>query len=105
MYCEDAGYTRSLNMVLYSTPAIERSGGLLQGLVELCYTNNSVANYKGEMYNLPFNSQYLHKICGGATPSEGKAKIEERDPALPENPKSGRAGHQPGRTGHLPEID
>lgn len=42
------------------------------------YTNSPVANYKGEIYNLPFNMNTFNKLCGVVTPAEAKAKIEEQ---------------------------
>ena len=42
------------------------------------YTNEPVANYKGEMYNLPFNMNTFSKMWGVKTPDEAKAKIEEQ---------------------------
>lgn len=42
------------------------------------YTNTPVANYKGEMYNLPFNMNTFSKLWGVRTPAEAKAKIEEQ---------------------------
>lgn len=42
------------------------------------YTNEPVANYKGEMYNLPFNMNTFSKMWGVKTPGEAKAKIEEQ---------------------------
>ncbi len=42
------------------------------------YTNMPVANYKGEIYNLPFNMNTFHKLWGVATPKEAKEKIEEQ---------------------------
>ena len=53
------------------------------------YTNSPVANYKGEMYNLPFNMNTFNKLWGVVTPDEAKAKIEEQRAVLngkePEN--------------------
>ena len=40
------------------------------------YTNAPVANYKGRMYNLPFNMNTFHQLWGVTTPEEAKAKIE-----------------------------
>ena len=40
------------------------------------YTNAPVANYKGRMYNLPFNMNTCHQLWGVTTPEEAKAKIE-----------------------------
>ena len=42
------------------------------------YTNSPVANYKGELYNLPFNMNTFHQMWGVVTPAEAKAKIEEQ---------------------------
>ncbi len=42
------------------------------------YTNEPVANYKGEMYNLPFNMNTFSKMWGVKTPEEAKAKINEQ---------------------------
>lgn len=42
------------------------------------YTNSPVANYKGEMYNMPFNMNTFSKMWGISAPSEAKAKIEEQ---------------------------
>lgn len=53
------------------------------------YTNEPVANYKGELYNLPFNMNTFNKMWGVTTPAEAKAKIEEQRKVLgdkrPEN--------------------
>lgn len=53
------------------------------------YTNSPVANYKGEIYNLPFNMNTFNKLWGVITPAEAQAKIEEQRAALngkiPEN--------------------
>ena len=42
------------------------------------YTNSPVANYKGELYNLPFNMNTFNKMWGVVTPAEAEAKIEEQ---------------------------
>lgn len=53
------------------------------------YTNSPVANYNGEIYNLPFNMNTFNKLWGVATPKEAMAKIEEQRSVLngkkPEN--------------------
>ena len=41
------------------------------------YTNSPVANYKGEIYNMPFNMNTFNKLWGVITPKQAKAKIEE----------------------------
>ena len=42
------------------------------------YTNSPVANYKGELYNLPFNMNTFNKMWGVVTPAQAQAKIEEQ---------------------------
>ena len=53
------------------------------------YTNSPVANYKGEIYNLPFNMNTFNKLWGVVTPAEAQAKIDEQRAVLngktPEN--------------------
>ena len=41
------------------------------------FTNSPIANYKGNLYNLPFNMNTFYQIWNVKTPSEAKAKIEE----------------------------
>ena len=42
------------------------------------YTNSPVANYKGKLYNLPFNMNTFYQMWGVTTPAEAQAKIEEQ---------------------------
>lgn len=42
------------------------------------FTNSPVANYRGELYNLPFNMNTFYRLWGVKTPLEAKAKIEEQ---------------------------
>ena len=42
------------------------------------YTNCPVANYKGELYNLPFNMNTFSRLWGVKTPAEAQAKIDEQ---------------------------
>ena len=42
------------------------------------YTNSPVANYKGTLYNLPFNMNTFYQMWGVTTPAEAQAKIEEQ---------------------------
>lgn len=42
------------------------------------YTNSPVANYKGKLYNLPFNMNTFYQMWGVVTPQEAKVKIEEQ---------------------------
>ena len=52
------------------------------------YTNTPVANYKGEIYNLPFNMNTFNKMWGVITPAEAEAKIvEQKKNNYVENPR------------------
>ena len=42
------------------------------------YTNSPVANYKGQLFNLPFNMNTFYQMWGVTTPEAAKAKIEEQ---------------------------
>jgi len=42
------------------------------------FTNSSLANFKGELYSLPFNMYTFNKMWGVVTPEEAAAKIEEQ---------------------------
>lgn len=42
------------------------------------FTNSPVANYKGELYSLPFNMYTFNKMWGVVTPEEASVKIEEQ---------------------------
>ena len=42
------------------------------------YTNSPVANYKGKLYNLPFNMNTFYQMWGVTTPEEAQAKIAEQ---------------------------
>ena len=53
------------------------------------YTNSPVANYKGELYNLPFNMNTFYQMWGVKTPEEAKAKIQEQKEEYKiDNPKN-----------------
>jgi UDP-galactopyranose mutase len=42
------------------------------------YINSPIANYKGEIYNLPFNMNTFNKLWGVVSPKEAKEKIENQ---------------------------
>ena len=42
------------------------------------FTNSPIANYKGEIYSMPFNMHTFNKMWGVVTPEEAMAKIEEQ---------------------------
>ena len=52
------------------------------------YTNSPVANYKGEMYNMPFNMNTFSKMWNISTPAEAKKIMEEQKKEIPGEPKN-----------------
>ena len=52
------------------------------------FTNSPVANYKGELYSLPFNMYTFNKMWGVVTPEEAAAKIEEQRKEITDEPKN-----------------
>lgn len=52
------------------------------------YTNSPVANYKGEMYNMPFNMNTFSKMWGISTPAEAKAIIDQQRCCVQGEPKN-----------------
>ncbi len=52
------------------------------------YTNSPIANYKGEIYNMPFNMNTFSKMWGIRIPEEAKTIIEEQRKAVPGEPKN-----------------
>ena len=52
------------------------------------FTNSPVANYKGELYSMPFNMYTFNKMWGVVTPEEAAAKIEEQKKEITGEPKS-----------------
>ena len=45
------------------------------------YTNSPIANFHGELYNLPFNMNTFHQMWGVKTPEEAMKRIEEQKAA------------------------
>ena len=52
------------------------------------FTNSPVANYKGELYSLPFNMYTFNKMWGVVTPEEAAAKIAEQRKEITGEPKN-----------------
>lgn len=52
------------------------------------FTNSPVANYKGELYSLPFNMYTFNKMWGVVTPEEAVAKIEEQRTEVKGEPRN-----------------
>ena len=52
------------------------------------FTNSPIANYKGELYSLPFNMYTFNQMWGVVTPEEAAAKIEEQRREITGEPKN-----------------
>ena len=52
------------------------------------FTNSPVANYKGELYSLPFNMYTFNKMWGVVTPEEAAAKIAEQRKEITHEPRN-----------------
>ena len=52
------------------------------------FTNSPVANYKGELFSLPFNMYTFNKMWGVVTPEEARAKIEEQRKEITHEPEN-----------------
>ena len=80
VYCEQI---EGINVHKYGAHIFHTSNkevwDFVNGIVEFNrYTNSPVANYKGQLYNLPFNMNTFNKLWGVKTPAEATAKIEEQ---------------------------
>ena len=52
------------------------------------FTNSPVANYKGELYSLPFNMHTFHRMWGVVTPQEAEAIIEKQRQEITGEPRN-----------------
>ena len=52
------------------------------------FTNSPVANYKGELYSMPFNMYTFNKMWSVVTPEEAKAKIDEQRKEITGEPQN-----------------
>ena len=52
------------------------------------FTNSPVANYKGELYSMPFNMYTFNKMWGVVTPEEAQAKIDSQRKEITGEPKN-----------------
>ena len=52
------------------------------------FTNSPIANYKGELYSMPFNMYTFNKMWGVVTPEEAAKKIEEQCSEIEGEPKN-----------------
>lgn len=80
LYCENI---EGINVHKYGAHIFHTSNkevwDFVNSIVEFNrYTNCPVANYKGELYNLPFNMNTFSCLWGVKTPAEAQAKIDEQ---------------------------
>ncbi len=52
------------------------------------YINTPIANYKGELFNMPFNMHTFYQMWGVTTPAEAQAKIEEQRAEIKGEPQN-----------------
>lgn len=52
------------------------------------FTNSPVANYKGELYSMPFNMYTFNQMWGVVTPEQAKKKIDEQRAEIQDEPKN-----------------
>ena len=80
MYCEKI---EDINVHKYGAHIFHTSNKEVWNYVnQFCtfnnYINSPIANYKNEIYNLPFNMNTFNKLWGVVTPKEAKEKIESQ---------------------------
>ena len=80
IYCENI---EGINVHKYGAHIFHTSNkevwNFVNAIVEFNrYTNSPVANYKGKLYNLPFNMNTFYQMWGVTTPEEAQAKIDEQ---------------------------
>ena len=80
VYCEEV---EGINVHKYGAHIFHTSNkevwNFVNSIVEFNrYTNCPVANYKGKLYNLPFNMNTFCQMWGVTTPEEAKTKIDEQ---------------------------
>lgn len=80
LYCENI---EGINVHKYGAHIFHTSNkkvwDFVNSIVEFNrYTNSPIANFRGELYSLPFNMNTFYQIWGVKTPKEAKEKIEEQ---------------------------
>ncbi len=90
LYCEQV---EGINVHKYGAHIFHTSSkqvwDFVNSIVEFNrYTNSPVANYKGTLYNLPFNMNTFYQMWGVTTPEAAQQKIEEQRQAVVEQMKA-----------------
>lgn len=80
VYCE---YVEGINVHKYGAHIFHTSNRRVWDFVNSFvpfnrYTNSPVAQYKGKLYNLPFNMNTFYQMWGAVTPDEARAIIDEQ---------------------------
>ena len=80
VYCEDV---KGIHVHKYGAHIFHTSSkevwDFVNSIVEFNrYTNSPVANYKGKLYNLPFNMNTFYQMWGVCTPQGAQAKLDEQ---------------------------
>lgn len=80
VYCEQIA---GINVHKYGAHIFHTSNRMVWNFVNSIvefnrYTNSPIANYKGELYNLPFNMNTFNSLWGVKTPAEAQVKIDEQ---------------------------
>lgn len=86
VYCENI---EGINVHKYGAHIFHTSNrevwNFVNSIVEFNrYTNSPVANYKGKLYNLPFNMNTFYQMWGVITPQQAREKIEQQKAAAVE---------------------
>ena len=90
LYCEDMEgiHVHKYGAHIFHT-SNRRVWQFVNSLVEFNrYTNSPVANFHGEMYNMPFNMNTFSKMWNISTPAEAKKIIEEQKKEITGEPKN-----------------
>lgn len=90
LYCEEV---EGIHVHRYGAHIFHTSNrkvwDFVNGLVEFNrFTNSPMANYKGEIYNLPFNMNTFSRMWGIATPEEARAILKEQRESVTGEPQN-----------------
>ena len=90
VYCEDI---EGIHVHKYGAHIFHTSNrkvwDFVNGLAEFNrYTNSPMANFKGQMYNMPFNMNTFSKMWGISTPAQARSIIEEQRKGIQVEPKN-----------------
>lgn len=90
LYCE---YTEGINVHKYGAHIFHTNNKAVWDFVNSIvpfnrFTNSPVANYKGELYNLPFNMNTFHQMWDVTTPEEAKRMIARQQGEIQGEPRN-----------------